>query len=477
MAIAPQLPTPANRVTRITLCTLGMTASSLHVWTLYNMVYPAMEALWLPSIPIQSIAAALGYALVALAAARSPRFIRPAALAVACIALSVLALPLWIGGLTHSSAPLVIAGSSIAGFACSWARLSAGVALCAQWSKRDLLFVVILGEGLGAALRCVVPVLSPVAGVLIACAMTLAMLAIPYRLSTSFLRRFTQDGLPAQLATTNPDSFLAPTNRIFVLLAFFELVHGVALSRMAPSVALATNLVTLVLLVAGSVGLVLRRDSSHADLLLYAAALLMLAGALLQPMSPATVVASNACSSAGAAFSWMLLWMALASIGMRNPTGALWAFGTGYVMQALALALGTEIGRAATSALGATSSVANVVYTVTMVAFVGYLLVGLRGFSFSKAFSDIVPVATLELPDTTDALIASRCSNVARMFELTEREHEVLTLLARGHGGPDIQNALTISQNTAKTHVRHIYRKLNVHSQQELIDLVSRTKP
>ena len=31
---------------------------------------------------------------------------------------------------------------------------------------------------------------------------------------------------------------------------------------------------------------------------------------------------------------------------------------------------------------------------------------------------------------------------------------------------------LIISANTVKTHTRHIYKKIDVHSQQELIDLV-----
>ena len=31
---------------------------------------------------------------------------------------------------------------------------------------------------------------------------------------------------------------------------------------------------------------------------------------------------------------------------------------------------------------------------------------------------------------------------------------------------------LYISEGTAKTHIRHIYRKLNIHSQQDLIHLI-----
>jgi DNA-binding CsgD family transcriptional regulator len=45
-------------------------------------------------------------------------------------------------------------------------------------------------------------------------------------------------------------------------------------------------------------------------------------------------------------------------------------------------------------------------------------------------------------------------------------------LLAKGRNSRVIQKELHISYNTAKAHVRHIYTKLGVHSQQELIDLV-----
>lgn len=71
-------------------------------------------------------------------------------------------------------------------------------------------------------------------------------------------------------------------------------------------------------------------------------------------------------------------------------------------------------------------------------------------------------------PDTLD----ERCERVARRYQLTPREADVLALLARGRTSPIIQEKLVVSQNTVRTHVRHIYAKLDVHSQQELINLV-----
>ena len=60
---------------------------------------------------------------------------------------------------------------------------------------------------------------------------------------------------------------------------------------------------------------------------------------------------------------------------------------------------------------------------------------------------------------------------------LTDRELDVMRLLAQGKGGQEIQDELVVSRNTVKTHVRHIYRKLDVHSQQELINLVGGDSP
>lgn len=47
---------------------------------------------------------------------------------------------------------------------------------------------------------------------------------------------------------------------------------------------------------------------------------------------------------------------------------------------------------------------------------------------------------------------------------LTEREHEILTLIAKGFSFPEIAGLLSISAHTVTTHVRHVYEKLEVSS-------------
>lgn len=73
-------------------------------------------------------------------------------------------------------------------------------------------------------------------------------------------------------------------------------------------------------------------------------------------------------------------------------------------------------------------------------------------------------------PDQLD----ENCAHLSDEFGLTAREREVFVLLAHGRNGRYIMDHLIISRNTAKSHIKHIYSKLGVHSHQELIDLATR---
>lgn len=52
---------------------------------------------------------------------------------------------------------------------------------------------------------------------------------------------------------------------------------------------------------------------------------------------------------------------------------------------------------------------------------------------------------------------------------LTNREREVLHLAAEGHSSPDIAARLSVSPRTIETHRANMMRKLNLHSQTDLI--------
>ena len=66
----------------------------------------------------------------------------------------------------------------------------------------------------------------------------------------------------------------------------------------------------------------------------------------------------------------------------------------------------------------------------------------------------------------------ARCNAVAEMYQLSPRETDVLRYLAKGRNAAYIQNKLTISPHTVKSHIYSIYRKTDIHSQQSLMDFV-----
>jgi len=69
-----------------------------------------------------------------------------------------------------------------------------------------------------------------------------------------------------------------------------------------------------------------------------------------------------------------------------------------------------------------------------------------------------------------DFLTSEGGARSARALDgLTDREQEVLALLAEGEGNPEIADRLGISPKTVSRHRENIMRKLNLHSRSELV--------
>lgn len=76
--------------------------------------------------------------------------------------------------------------------------------------------------------------------------------------------------------------------------------------------------------------------------------------------------------------------------------------------------------------------------------------------------------------DTVDETITQETIEewFKRTFGLSNREAEVAALIAQGRSKNYIAETLFVSQNTVRTHAKNAYVKLDIHSNQELIDLV-----
>ena len=114
----------------------------------------------------------------------------------------------------------------------------------------------------------------------------------------------------------------------------------------------------------------------------------------------------------------------------------------------------------------------------------GYLLKEISIEEVADAVRAVVQGQTLISPSMASKLI-QEFTSLARRSEqrqdvpaprLTERELEVLKLVAQGMSNRDIAQVLFISENTVKNHVRNILEKLHLHSRMEAVMYAVREK-
>ena len=116
-----------------------------------------------------------------------------------------------------------------------------------------------------------------------------------------------------------------------------------------------------------------------------------------------------------------------------------------------------------------------------------YVYAALRAGACGFLLKDVTPeqlIASVRLVSTGDALLAP--SITRRLIEryatrdapsgltpdlssLTEREVDVLRLMARGLGNQEIGEKLFVSEATVKTHVAHIFGKLQVETRVQAV--------
>lgn len=97
---------------------------------------------------------------------------------------------------------------------------------------------------------------------------------------------------------------------------------------------------------------------------------------------------------------------------------------------------------------------------------------------FGDAEGAFAPPEGADEADESDAArsqadaIALRCRELQKQYLLTNRETEIMDLFAQGYSMPHIAELLVVSENTVRTHSKHLYTKLGIHKRAELIELL-----
>lgn len=200
----------------------------------------------------------------------------------------------------------------------------------------------------------------------------------------------------------------------------------------------------------------------HALILLLTISSLMVLVPVVEGQKAA--LASHAINSASYACFGMFMWVIVSGVCNRHPSDCVRSFSFIRAGWAAGPLIGLLLGRFVFRVFGITIQSTMPV----MLAAVLSILIA-SGFAFSE--TDLVLAMDL-LPMRRKQHFREKCLKVADDHGLSERERQVMVLLAKGRNLPHIQEELCLSKSTISTHRQNIYRKLDIHCQQELIDLI-----
>lgn len=102
------------------------------------------------------------------------------------------------------------------------------------------------------------------------------------------------------------------------------------------------------------------------------------------------------------------------------------------------------------------------------------LLIVLATFFYQNRYPSPMPAEDDEERDDENrkGRWMRKCEAFADQNDLSPREREILMMLAKGHDTEFMQDKLFISKSTIKSHTYNIYKKVDVHSRKELINLI-----
>lgn len=173
---------------------------------------------------------------------------------------------------------------------------------------------------------------------------------------------------------------------------------------------------------------------------------------------------------------FMLLWLLLSFVGYINEIRSSRAFSIALGVSVLAMAAGWLTGDIVYSTYGHERYFLSIALgcATTVFCTIGFSAKNFPSLTTSGEGARKLAAATEDESESGyqrhsfDELIV----RIAPDYNLSKREVEVFALLARGFGTEYISSQLTVSPYTVRSHRRNIYKKLDIHSQEELLALV-----
>ena len=260
---------------------------------------------------------------------------------------------------------------------------------------------------------------------------------------------------------------------VIVLMLLAAIMRGLLnngmISSQTPSDSLYTHGVTVVIAVLFALILIKKnRLSEIYSLLFISLSIIMLAGLFLlalinardntlSPLARGIIIGGRTCMG-------LLLWLMIATFAMRRPEKERPCL---FVMYASVEAAAALISYQLLPAMSQYLNWNLPEHLFACSLAVAFLLVITciyslyrrgAGLSTSSSKMDLAELLALD---------------ISGRYHLTNRENDILVMLLRGHSVRRISELLGLSVNTVQGYSKSLYRKLGVHSRQEIIDLSS----
>ena len=348
---------------------------------------------------------------------------------------------------------LLVVSSCAVSAARGWVSVVVGVSL-SRFSIPVIAQIVTLAFLGNCAFGYVAWLFPTSIGLLAFFAAPIAALLLAHSIAKPVFAEVQSSDSPADIAITQPSSFLALGSQLFVCLFFFRVAFGFSLRFGEVNGAPLGDFFSIVPVGVLTIATIASSGKlMKSDLLAQVSVLFVLAGFFAATIStPWAYAASASLLSCGNALFDVVGWVS---------------------------ALGSIVG----AAIGVWASAASLTHPVAVqlatgglvLGFAAYALIGLKNFSFIdtiKGVTKVVDIRSINIEEASRVTLEQACSAIANRASLTPREREVFEMLARGRDSFYIQEQLTVSRNTVKAHVKHIYAKLDIHTHQELLDIV-----
>lgn len=464
--------TTSSEPARFISCTVALTATFACYWLLNYCAFPLFDPIYHWTREASAVVGGLALSALALVSFWSPASFNATRMIAATISCMIAGAGGMAAGIGWSSPVVLACGASLVTVGIGLANIIASIG-CLSLDARRVGISVTLAYVAAYALRGAFEFAPALVNLTLFCLGPLITIALTARFARPVLDQAYAEGSPAQIALASPSSALPFGHQLFVTLLVFRFIYGFTLAfgeeGRIPLLALDALLPLALLLLF----VLVKRTAINLDTLFQLSILCATAGFLLLAASGSHNALASTLLSCSTGFFEVLMCSALISLGTRNAAAALPVLAWGNAMASWGTLLGANVGRFLT----VNAQVASAGAAATVFGIVAYVVLVQKTFSFASTIQGLVaasPVAAAQTAEEPLQSLEQRCRDIGSERNLTEREQEIFEYLARGRNVRFIQDELTVSYNTVKTHVSHIYAKLDVHSHQELIDLVER---